>query len=133
MIALDTNVLVRYLIEDDERQTTAVVEALSGASSRTEDLFVSQIVLCELVWVLSRAYRRSRTEIAGILEMLTKVAEMEIERVEEVRRAIEAFQLGKGDFADYVIRERARAAGCRAVMTLDEALLRDDSFVAPSA
>lgn len=131
MIAVDTNVLVRYLVEDDERQAAAASKAISSATARGEKLFVGQIVLCELAWVLSRAYRRTRTEIADVLEMLTKVAEMEIEQADQVRRAVDSFRRSRGDFADYLIRERSRAAGCSLVLTFDEALLRDDSFVNP--
>lgn len=67
MIALDTNVLVRYVVEDDAAQTAAAVAMIERAVERDEPLFVPQIVLCELVWVLSHAYRFNREEVVGVL------------------------------------------------------------------
>lgn len=60
MIALDTNVLVRYLVEDDPKQSAAAARAIERATARGEEIFIGQIVLCELVWVLSHAYDFTR-------------------------------------------------------------------------
>lgn len=133
MIAVDTNVLVRFLVADDELQTAAAASAFEAAARRRVAVFVSQIVMCELVWVLSRAYRHSRKEIASILDLLLRSAGLEVEGRDEVMVAANAYASGKGDFADYLIRERARRAGCESVMTFDAALLRETAFVRPSA
>jgi predicted nucleic-acid-binding protein len=96
-------------------------------------LLVSQIVLCELVWVLSRAYRQPRPAVAGVLESLLRSRGLEIEGRDEVGRAVAAFKSGKGDFADYLVLERSRASGCDSVMTFDAVLLKEAGFVRPSA
>ncbi len=133
MIAVDTNVLVRFFVADDEVQAAAATAAFESAARKRVAIFVSQIVVCELVWVLSRAYGHARSEITSLLELLLRSGGLEVEGRDEVARAVGAFAAGKGDFADYLIRERARSAGCESVMTFDTALLRDGDFVRPSA
>lgn len=133
MIAVDTNVLVRFLVADDEVQAAAAAAAFEAAARRRIGVFVSQIVVCELVWVLTRAYGHDRSEIASVLEQLLRTGALEVEGRDEVVRSAGAFAAGKGDFADYLIRENARSAGCESVMTFDAALLREPGFVRPSA
>jgi len=131
MIALDTNVLVRYVVEDDAAQSAVAVAMIERAMERNEPLFVTQIVLCELVWVLAHAYRFSREEIVGVLHQLRRGAQITVEGSDEVRRAMEAYAGTRGDFADYLIAERAVANGCSAIATFDRALLSDSRFTAP--
>ncbi|MFN2240312.1 MAG: PIN domain-containing protein [Thermoanaerobaculia bacterium] len=131
MIALDTNVLVRYLVEDDPRQAAAAAGFISRTVARGEPLFIPQIVLCELVWVLSFAYEFGRDEIATALRQIRRGAQIVIEAPDQVREAIEAYARGKGDFADYLIAERAMAEGCTKVFTFDRALHSDSRFEAP--
>jgi predicted nucleic-acid-binding protein len=132
VIAVDTNVLARFLVADDEAQAAAATAAFAAADRQRVSLFVSQIVLCELVWVLARAYRQSRPAIVGVLESLLRSRGLEVEGRDEVGRAVVAFASGKGDFADYLVRERSRAAGCESVLTFDAALLKEDGFIRPS-
>lgn len=68
MTGLDTNVLVRYLTQDDPAQSAKAVQAIESAVERNETLFITGIVVCELVWVLEGAYGYSRTDIADALE-----------------------------------------------------------------
>lgn len=132
MIAVDTNVLVRYIVEDDAAQTAAVTAMIDRASKRGVVLFVPQIVLCELVWVLAHAYRFTREEIIGVVNQLRRAAQIMIERPDEVRRAVERFASQRGDFADYLIAERATESGCTAIATFDRELLSDPRFNLPS-
>ena len=131
MIALDTNVLVRFLVEDDARQTAAAADVIERAIAGDETLFVSHVVLCEIVWVLAGSYRVGRETIATTLRELLRARHLLFARPDELSRALDAFEQGKGDFADYLIREHSRAAGCDAVVTFDRALLGEDGFVAP--
>jgi predicted nucleic-acid-binding protein len=131
MIALDTNVLVRFLVEDDKQQSARAARIIQGATERDEALFVSDIVLCELVWVLSTSYQTARAEIAATLERLVQAKQLAFTDAERVRRAADAYATGRGDFAGYLIREHARDAGCTAVVTFDRALLKDKLFAAP--
>lgn len=131
MIALDTNVLVRYLVEDDSRQSAQAARLIESRTAAGESFFIPQIVLCELVWVLSHAYELSRREIVAVLHQLRRTSAVTVEAVDQVQRAIESFEKGKGDFADYLIAERAVAHGCSAVATFDRALESDPRFRRP--
>lgn len=135
MIALDTNVLVRLLVEDEEedavRQRRRVAALLRATSAAGDRLFVPSVVLCEAVWVMRTSYRVSRAALAAAVAGLLGTKHLAFDAPDRVSRALNAFAAGKGDFADYLIREHARAAGCDAVATFDRALLREDGFRAP--
>ena len=130
MIALDTNVLVRYLVEDDAKQTAASVALINRAIADEETLFLSHVVVCETVWVLHVSYRVGRKEIAAVLRNLLRARHLSFNASDQLVRALDAYEGGKGDFADYLTREHARAAECENVATFDRVLLRERGFVA---
>ena len=129
MIALDTNVLVRYLVEDDAKQTALAAALIDRAVADGEPLFVSDIVVCETVWVLSVSYDVRRAEIASVLRNLFRARHLAFNAADQLVRALEAYEAGKGDFADYFIREQARFADCESVATFDRVLLKERGFV----
>jgi len=131
MIALDTNVLVRFLVKDDECQSRLATRLIKSAIEREEQLFVSDIVMCETVWVLSSAYRFSRDEILGALAELLRARAVVFSSSDRLARALEAYAMGNGDFADYLIREHAKAAGADTVATFDRSLLKETGFSKP--
>ncbi|MEJ2189402.1 MAG: type II toxin-antitoxin system VapC family toxin [Acidobacteriota bacterium] len=131
MIALDTNVLVRFLVVDDEAQSRRATKLIADATARDEELFLSDIVICETVWVLSSAYRFSRAEISAALSGLLRAKSVTFASTDRLARALDAYAKGKGDFADYLIREQARAAGAETVATFDRALHRESGFSKP--
>lgn len=132
MIALDTNVLVRYVVEDDARQSARAAAVVDRAIGAGEALFVSDVVLCEFVWVLGGSYRVPRVTIVVTLRELLRAKHLAFSATDRLARAVAAFEGGKGDFADYVIREHALAARCDHVVTFDRSLLRDPGFAAPA-
>jgi predicted nucleic-acid-binding protein len=131
VIALDTNVLLRIFKEDDAEQSACAKSLVERALVESAHLFVTQIAVCEFVWVLASSYRQSRTEIATTLAALLSIPEFEVENHRDVQAALEAYRSGRGDFADYLIRERGRSAGAHAVATFDKPLLKEDGFVHP--
>lgn len=131
MIGLDTNVLVRYLTQDDAEQAARATALIEGAASRGERLFISQIVLCEVVWVLRSAFRTARDELTSVLEAIIATSQFVIQDTAVTRRALERFKAGDADFADYVMGENALAAGCKRVLTFDRKLLREPEFSSP--
>lgn len=88
-------------------------------------------MLCETVWVLSAAYRVSRSEVGKVLGQLLQAPHLRFRDVEQVAAALQAFGAGRGDVADYVIQAHARAAGCSEVATFDRALLKEKGFSSP--
>lgn len=131
MIALDTNVLVRFLVQDDARQTQRAATAIRRLTRRGETLFLGEVVLAELVWVLDRSYRFTREEIGALMRKLLTSKQLVFASAERLSRAVQAYERGRGGLADYLIREAAREAGCTAVLTFDRALQREDGFSAP--
>lgn len=131
MIGLDTNVLVRYLVEDDEEQSRRASELIEGAVERGEELFLSDVVMCETVWVLSSAYGFSRAEICDVLGDLLRARPVVFASTDRLAHSLESYRKGKGDFADYLIRELAKAAGAESVATFDRKLLKEPGFSKP--
>jgi predicted nucleic-acid-binding protein len=117
-IAVDTNVLVRYLTWDDEARAIEAANAIEGAGA----IAVPTIVLCELVWVLKRAYRYAGLEIIDILRRLAAIRAVEIER--PAAEAEIAMLARVGDFADGVVRHEADRAKCDGVVTFDQGFAR---------
>jgi predicted nucleic-acid-binding protein len=129
--AIDTNVLVRFLVGDDAaqaRKAKALIERLDRSEERA---YVSDVVLCELVRVLTRSYGFAPAQILPVLERLAAAKQLRFDSVDNVLRALSAYAHGKGDFADYLIREQAKAAGCTTLTTFDRRLLAEEMFVAP--
>jgi predicted nucleic-acid-binding protein len=129
--ALDTNVLVRFLVEDDRTQARKARRVVEEAGVSGTPLFVSEIVLCETVWVLGYRYKVPRPRIVETLGQLLFASQLAFKDRELVARALEAYGRGRGDFADYVIREVARSAGCTETLTFDRTLLDEDGFIEP--
>ncbi|MEK7409080.1 MAG: type II toxin-antitoxin system VapC family toxin [Acidobacteriota bacterium] len=128
MIGLDTNVLVRYLAEDDKAQADRVQRLLAAARTRGEAVYVSLVVLCETYWVLRSVLDRSRSDILDALESLLTVDVFHVEEQDVVRQALEASIRGKGDFTDHLIGHLHLARGCRHTATFDRALRAAPGF-----
>jgi len=103
MKGLDTNVLVRFLVRDDEAQFARAERLIREISAAGDEARIDAIVLCELVWVLRSGYGRRRSEIATALEALLDAVPFAIDERDLVRQAAVRFRTGKGDFADYLI------------------------------
>ena len=119
MIGLDTNVLVRYLTRDDEAQWKQAEEIISNA----ESCFISNIVLCELVWVLrGKPYKYSQSEILKIIELLLQSSKLNFANRTVIYQALRLNKLGKADFADYLIGAVNRSYECDITVTFDRKL-----------
>src|ERR1700744_298511 len=118
MIGLDTNVLVRFFIQDDAAQC-ARVDAVMSSLSAEDQGWVSAAVLMELVWVLSRTYSLSRHEIANCFQCLLSSSEIVVEQTDMMRQAVEMYRTTSVSFADCLITASARSAGCSAILTFD--------------
>lgn len=128
MIALDTNLLVRLVVQDDPAQSRAVERLFIRARRDQEALFLADIVLCELVWVLARRYQQTRSRIADTLDALLRTELVVFADEGIVSRAVAAYRGGKGDFADHLLREQAIATEAREVVTLDKVLKGEAGF-----
>ncbi|MFO1221015.1 MAG: type II toxin-antitoxin system VapC family toxin [Burkholderiaceae bacterium] len=122
MIALDTNVLVRLLVGDDEAQAHRAKLLFDTAAAGGGSLWVCDSVLVELVWTLARAYGRSRAEIAVALRALGSNATVALESAAAVEAAVDAYEQGPADFADCLLCTKAAMAGCEQVATFDRGM-----------
>lgn len=127
MIGLDTNVLVRYLTQDDVKQSRAASELIESADAN-DAFFLSHIVLCELVWVLEEAYRYRRPEIQVALEGILRTGQFRFESLDVLWRAVQDYASGRADFADYLVGRVGKAYGCDDSLTFDKALRSSSSF-----
>jgi predicted nucleic-acid-binding protein len=118
MIGLDTNVLVRYIMQDDAKQSPKASK-LIDALTVDEPGFVSIVSIVELVWVLSSAYGLVRDQIGQALEALLRTKELSIDRADQVLKALRVFRTTSADFADCLIERSASSAGCGRTMTFD--------------
>jgi predicted nucleic-acid-binding protein len=128
MIGLDTNILIRYLTQDDPIQSVKANEILERRLTRTNAGFVSVVVMVEAVWVLDRAYGLTGQEIATAVERLLQVEVLVIENEQEVFTAMLALKQGHGTFADALIAELGTRAGCTRTLTFDQNAVRLPGF-----
>lgn len=118
MIGLDTNVLVRYIMQDDPKQSpkaTEIVESLADIGSG----YVALVSIVELVWVLSASFELSRAQVAQALDGIIRTRQFKIESADQVIRALRVYKVGKSDFADCLIERSANSAGCEKTITFD--------------
>ena len=118
MIGLDTNVLVRYIMQDDTRQSplaSKLVESLTADAPG----FVTLVSVVELVWVMESCYALERAQLGEALEGLLRTKEFVVERAETIWKAVRVFRDGSADFADCLIERCAASAGCERTMTFD--------------
>lgn len=122
MIAVDTNVLVRLFVADEPAQAAKARKLFDTAADAAVAVWVSDTVLVELVWTLSRAYARDRTDIVRALKALVSHATVVLESPAPVRLAADAFERGPADFADCLLSVKAQAAGCTQLSTFDRGM-----------
>ena len=119
MIGLDTNVLVRYFVQDDPAQARRATELIETECTAAQPGLISSIVLCELVWVFESAYLYEKALICEVLERLLITAEFEVEAAFEAGSALKEFQTGSADFADCLIQHLNHSRGCDYTVTFD--------------
>ena len=124
MIALDTNLLVRLVTDDNPAQADQVRVALDAAVADGQTLMVSNIALVELVWVLGGGYNYTKAQQMQVIEALLMFRGLSFEVRKHVVHALKAWRGGEGDFADSLMGVSMRAMGCDHVLTLDKKAAR---------
>lgn len=118
MIGLDTNVLVRYITQDDPVQSAKASELIESLTTDSPG-YISLVSIVELVWVLQSCYQSAKSEVVLVLETLLRTRELTVEQAEIIWQALRKFVASKGDFADCLIERSAHAAGCKYTATFD--------------
>ena len=127
MIGIDTNVLVRYLVQDDEQQASAATKIFEQVSD-LNPVFINNIVMCETVWVLSRAYKYKKSLIARTIEQILSTSNIEFENAEGVRKALRHYLTGNADFSDYLLAEINKENGVKTTYTFDRKAANNPLF-----
>jgi predicted nucleic-acid-binding protein len=130
MLGIDTDVLVRFLVRDEERQFTRAQRLLRREAERGEPVFVSHLVLLETEWVLRRRYGLSKTEILGAFSGLLESAELQIEEEPSVERALFLWKDSAAEFVDCLIGMRHIERGYQATASFDQRALKLPGFIA---
>ena len=119
-IGVDTNVIIRYIIQDDPVQSALATTYLEENCTEETPGFISLVVLCEITSVLRRAYRYNKTDIALVLENILNTSELAIENSQIAWTAFRQFQQNRADFADCVIDALSRSNGCSKTISFDK-------------
>ena len=120
MIGLDTNVLLRYLVQDDPRHSPRATEIIERRLTEQEPGFVSLVCILEVVWVLKSLFKRSSQQIANDIEMLLAADTLEVQNEQEVYYAVVSLRNGIGTFEDALIGSLGVWRGCSATLTFNE-------------
>lgn len=130
MIGLDTNVLVRFLVRDDEAQYERARRLIRRESQAGEPPCISLAVLLETEWVLRSRYQLGKAEILNAFSDLLSAADLAFEDEAAIEEALFVWQEASAQFADCLIGARYRALGCSATATFDRGALKLPGFVA---
>ena len=116
MIALDTNVLVRYIAQDGGKQADIATQIIEAQLSEAEPGFVSLPVICELVWTLRTGYKRSRSDVGAAIILLMNARQLVVDQQDVIAKAIND---DRADIVDAIIHLMGQSADCAKTVTFD--------------
>ena len=128
MTGLDTNILIRYLTQDDPEQSKKATYEIEKKLNAGDEFFVADIVLCELVWVLESAYGYVQQKIVPVLERILRTKQFHFQNKDLLWQSLSDYQNKKGDFADHLIGRVNHNSGCREILTFDARLKNHPFF-----
>ena len=118
MIGVDTNVILRYMVQDDVIQSAAATRVFEGFEPESPG-FISAVAMIEMVWVLQSSYDASRQQIQRVVETLLRSRGLVVERSDLFWMALGTYSRGNADFGDCLIERCGHAAGCDYTLTFD--------------
>ena len=128
MIGLDTNILIRYIVQDDARQAKRAAKLIESMCTADDPGFVNLIVVCEICWVLTSGYKYNRETIASVIRNILTSVELVVEESETVWKALSAFEKGKAALADYIIGSHNQTKQTTITYTFDRKASEHISF-----
>lgn len=128
MIGIDANVLIRYITQDDLKQSQVANHFIEKQISSENPGVISKIVLCELAWMLSKPYRYNREQITTVLRQILMTREFTVEETDTALQALEEYQHGKAGFADYLIAQTHVKIGAKYTATFDITAAKGNYF-----
>lgn len=128
MKGLDTNVLVRYLVQDDPNQSAIATRFIETQCTEESPCIVRHITLCELAWVLESSYQQDRASIASIIEQLLQVGQLGVLEPEVIWQALNDYKESNADFLDHLLARVNQDAGCELTVTFDRKAAKQPGF-----
>lgn len=128
MIGIDTNVLVRYIIQDDEQQAKKANQFIETQLTKESPGIISKIVLCELTWVLSTAYAYPKIQIVEVIQQILITQEFLIEDSENAFKALQRYKNQSAGFADCLVAQTHKAMGAEYTVSFDKKALQSKLF-----
>jgi predicted nucleic-acid-binding protein len=129
MIGLDTNILIRYIVQDHPAQASKATAIMERELTEENPGFVSIVVIVETAWVLDRSYGFATDKIAAVIERILQMEALYVENEREVFTAIIALKERRGSFADALIAALGAKAGCDRTLTFDRKAMRIPGFM----
>jgi predicted nucleic-acid-binding protein len=120
LIGLDTNVVIRYLVQDDKKQSAAATRFIEKSLTTDVPGYINHITLCEIVWVLQRCYDVTKEQLRDIIEGLLTTKQLIVENVEVAWKALRAYDANSADFCDALIGQANIHSGCEHTVTFDK-------------
>ena len=131
MIGIDTNVLIRYIVQDDPGQSRIATRMIEENLSPENKGFIPSIVLCEVIWVLKRFYRQPKEQLLLVVKTILETEVFEVEHRDCAWRAYYDFDEGDADFSDYYIAQVNKVYGASFTVTFDETAQKHRLFRSP--
>ena len=132
MIGLDTNVLVRFIVQDEPKQSKIATKLIETGLSVTKKGFISSVVLCEVVWVLKKLYRQPKDRLLLVVKTILEAEVFEVEHRDCAWRAYYDFDEGSADFSDYYLARINKTYGASFTVTFDERAQKHRLFKPPT-
>lgn len=120
MIGLDTNVVIRYLTQDDQKQSAVANRIIEQELTEKNQGYITLISLIEITWVLESCYEQTKEDIINVLDLLLTIKQISIEKTDLVYLALKRFRTGTADFSDALITMVCEDAGCKRVVSFDK-------------
>ena len=128
MIGIDTNVLVRYLVQDDPIQAQAASQLIEGICTKDSPGLLNHLVLCETIWVLEGCYKQPKSILVKTIEQILRVAQLRVDEPQVVWQALEDYRENQADFADHLLGRINRIKDCTTTMTFDRQASKSPVF-----
>jgi predicted nucleic-acid-binding protein len=129
MLGVDTNVLIRYLTRDDQRQYERARRLINREVAKGEPVLVSLLVMLETEWVLRSRYEMAKADIIAAFSALLDTADLTFEDEPSIETAVYSWKDSTADYADCLIEARNRRLGCRATATFDNRAMKLAGFM----
>ena len=128
MTGIDTNVLVRYVVQDDAEQTLTATAFIERHCTVDKPGWVSCIVLSEFAWLLAKGYKYAKVDVVNVLRLLLSIKQLRVEDEMQAWLALRDYRQGTADYPDYLITYRNRLHGCTSTVTFDKKAAKHELF-----